>query len=713
MSDKLSFWIRAVLAAVAAVLLPVILKLILRAELSWILLVLLVFGKIALAIPSARLRGLPARACRILSILYTLGFAAVVLTGILITPYSAYGIWFESVQDGESRGVVSILIVLLAAVFSSALAGRFLRSPFLLPLYGQLLIAGGLLSLVYQIRPFYILLLCLLTLGTLVLSLRFVAQTNRLRNLAAFFLLFLALLALSWLPMLIAEPRGSRIVDQQLHPGLRQTVVAVFPRFPLLYGIPGFGYGFESKRLGGTPILSDAPIFEIQGQPGQRLYLRTAAYTTYDGQSWGKREEADSSVGMDDDTREGAGADEQSKLVPLSPGEIPSSSVRITLLTEYYTLLPFTLNTRSIHLPEEQIEGISGSFEQGYLLAEPLRSDQSIYLQYGQRLRDSGTEAPVLSAETANSYLELPNRLSPELTALARQLTDPSSDTRSTLRNIERYLAQNYTYNLEAERTPIGADFVDTFLFQHREGYCVHFASSFVILARLNGIPSRYATGFLAALPGGSPPFEDVRQPGLGTVSGLSSHAWPEVWLKDRGWTAWEATTAVNPSYYEEMGEDLLYEYGRVGNRLTNRQLRAILGREPLSREQTTSWSWGFNWQIFLLAIPALALLFIALLAIRRYGILVRVSLRPDRRSAMKVIAKIASAFHRQGVAFPDTLGWVRWARGACRDAPHLEPYVSRLLVVVQRLVYSNRSFRRRDLHYLRTFYLRFCAAIR
>lgn len=698
MSDKLPRWLQILLACVTAVLLPGILKLLIRPELSWLFLFVLVLGKIVLAVLSTQLSGIPGRAFRILSVLYTVGLAAAALTGILITPYSAYGIWFETVRDGEPRGVVSILMVLLAAVFSSALAQRFLHSEIILPVYGELLIAAGLLSLIYQNRLFYLLLLCSLALGCLVLSLRFVQPRNRLRNLAAFFLLFLALGAVSRLPLLFAEPRGSRIVDQQLHPGLRQTVVALFPRFPLLYGIPGFGYGFETKRLGGTPILSEAPIFDIQGRPGQRLYLRTAAYSTYNGQSWSKMPGTEASTPF-----------RPEQIRALSPGDTPPTSVRITLLAEYYTLVPFTLNTQSIYLPAEQIEGISGSFEEGFQLVAALRSGQSIYLGYEQRLRDRTNPVFDLSAEEAAAYLQLPDRLSPEIRELAALLADPDEDTRSTLRNIERYLAQNYAYNLEAERIPAGTDFVDGFLFQSKEGYCVHFASSFTVLARLNGIPTRYATGFLVTLPEGTFPFEGDMESGRGTVSGLSSHAWPEVWLGDRGWTTWEATTAVNPSYYEEFGDDWLYEYGRVENRLTNRQLRAILGREPVSQKRATIQGWNFNWQVLLLMIPLLALLFPTIWAVRRYGFLVLAIARPNRLSALKVVAKIAASRARRGAEPPERCGWVQWVHTSFQAVPQLHPKFRRLLVVIQRLVYSDHRFRERDLKFLSAFYLKYC----
>ena len=147
MTVRLPVWARIIFACTAALLFPGILKILLRADLAWPLLIALVLGKIGLSAFSLHLRGLYARAFKLLSILYSLGFATVVLAGVLISPYSAYGIWFEMIRDGSPRGLVSNVMVLLAAVFSSTLAKRFLDSEVLLPLYGQLLAAAGLLAL--------------------------------------------------------------------------------------------------------------------------------------------------------------------------------------------------------------------------------------------------------------------------------------------------------------------------------------------------------------------------------------------------------------------------------------------------------------------------------------------------------------------------------------------------------------------------------------
>ena len=73
---------------------------------------------------------------------------------------------------------------------------------------------------------------------------------------------------------------------------------------------------------------------------------------------------------------------------------------------------------------------------------------------------------------------------------------------------------------------------VEAFLAERR-GYCIHYSAAFALMARSLGIPTRIAIGY-ASRAGG----EGV----MTAVSGRSLHAWPEVWVDDVGWVAFEPT---------------------------------------------------------------------------------------------------------------------------------------------------------------------------
>jgi hypothetical protein len=85
----------------------------------------------------------------------------------------------------------------------------------------------------------------------------------------------------------------------------------------------------------------------------------------------------------------------------------------------------------------------------------------------------------------------------------------------------------------------LGANPTDEFLFESRRGYCEHYASSFALLMRLAGIPSRIVLGYLGGEPNPVGGYHMVWQ--------SDAHAWTEVWIAARGWVRVDPTAAVDP----------------------------------------------------------------------------------------------------------------------------------------------------------------------
>lgn len=132
-------------------------------------------------------------------------------------------------------------------------------------------------------------------------------------------------------------------------------------------------------------------------------------------------------------------------------------------------------------------------------------------------------------------YLQLPVSLPPTVPELARSLTDPVDSTYAKATTIERYLQTFGTY---AENTVVpqaGSDFVADFLVTRR-GYCVHYASAMVIMARSIGIPARFVEG-VAISPG-----SDSAQ---FLATGQAAHAWAELYFAGIGWLPFDATPAA------------------------------------------------------------------------------------------------------------------------------------------------------------------------
>ena len=84
---------------------------------------------------------------------------------------------------------------------------------------------------------------------------------------------------------------------------------------------------------------------------------------------------------------------------------------------------------------------------------------------------------------------------------------------------------------------------IDDFLFNTREGFCEHYASSFAFLMRAVGIPARVVVGYQGAEYN---PYEDYMM-----VYQYNAHAWNEVWLEGEGWVRFDPTAAVSPERIE------------------------------------------------------------------------------------------------------------------------------------------------------------------
>lgn len=103
------------------------------------------------------------------------------------------------------------------------------------------------------------------------------------------------------------------------------------------------------------------------------------------------------------------------------------------------------------------------------------------------------------------------------------------------------YQDQGFRYSLNPGR--LQNDHIDDFLFRQRQGFCEHYASSFVMLMRYVGIPARVVVGYQGGQAAPDGKTWEVRQ--------LDAHAWSEVWLNGR-WQRIDPTAAIAPERIEQ-----------------------------------------------------------------------------------------------------------------------------------------------------------------
>ncbi len=147
-----------------------------------------------------------------------------------------------------------------------------------------------------------------------------------------------------------------------------------------------------------------------------------------------------------------------------------------------------------------------------------------------------------ISPEEHTRGLQLPDNITQRMRDLVQSWRKSSADNRAIVEHALGYFRnEEFYYTL---RPPLlGSNPVDQFIFESRRGFCEHYASSFTLLMRLAGIPSRIVTGYQG---GEYNPLGDhliVRQ--------SDAHAWSEVWLKGAGWVRIDPTAAVAPERIE------------------------------------------------------------------------------------------------------------------------------------------------------------------
>jgi transglutaminase-like putative cysteine protease len=153
-----------------------------------------------------------------------------------------------------------------------------------------------------------------------------------------------------------------------------------------------------------------------------------------------------------------------------------------------------------------------------------VRSEQPLQ----PRLRQIDTKSP-------------PNR-NPRTVQLARELHGAHPETMDFVQTVLNMIReQPFFYTLTPPK--LSDNSVDDFLFDTKRGFCGHYASAFVALARAAGIPARVVTGYHG---GTLNPYGDywiVRQ--------SDAHAWAEVFIDGQGWTRIDPTAAIAPERVE------------------------------------------------------------------------------------------------------------------------------------------------------------------
>ncbi|WCC80569.1 DUF3488 and transglutaminase-like domain-containing protein [Cutibacterium equinum] len=136
-------------------------------------------------------------------------------------------------------------------------------------------------------------------------------------------------------------------------------------------------------------------------------------------------------------------------------------------------------------------------------------------------------------------YNEVPDGMPADIAELTHGIVKGKSAPVAKAIAIQDWLrdGSRFHYDIDAPEGD-GFQILQNFLLRTHRGYCIHFAASMALMARIEGIPSRVSVGFLPGDHDGD----------SWKVRANQMHAWPELYFQDYGWVRFEPTAAVAPA---------------------------------------------------------------------------------------------------------------------------------------------------------------------
>ena len=300
-------------------------------------------------------------------------------------------------------------------------------------------------------------------------------------------------------------------------------------------------------RLAGEWTSSDKAMLTVAAS--ERLYLRAVTYDIYNGHGW------DQSPGREREVAsEGPTFGDESPEKPTIGDAFENETIEIEiqepsgryLYSSGYPVKTFApvLVVESGNQPFLGALKATGPLESGSTYSMTVAKSQATKAQ----LRVAGTDYP----NAIRQFYLGTDGITQRTRDLALDVVGTASNPYDQAEALARFLQGDPTFRYRTNvRLPADPeqDFVDYFLFDRengRIGFCEHYASAMVMMARTLGIPARMAAGFAPGEQVQSPEAPpDAPRTQLWQVRQKNSHAWAELYFPGYGWQTFEATKSI------------------------------------------------------------------------------------------------------------------------------------------------------------------------
>lgn len=155
--------------------------------------------------------------------------------------------------------------------------------------------------------------------------------------------------------------------------------------------------------------------------------------------------------------------------------------------------------------------------------------------------------------------------------------------------SIKSVLHSNAEYSLEPGKTPANEEITHYLLTENHKGYCSHFATAGTVLARISGVPARYAEGYVI-IPSDFDNAENINNYYKIDIQDSRAHAWTEFYIDGYGWIPFEFTPGYDLCIIS--AEEILKSDSTqtsIVEVTVPEQTTIVTRQEPDSSTQTTS----------------------------------------------------------------------------------------------------------------------------
>lgn len=376
-------------------------------------------------------------------------------------------------------------------------------------------------------------------------------------------------------------------------------------RFLDTFSLMKSGYNDSSTRLGGNVTLNDEVALSVSGKVP--TYLRGNTKYVYTGRIW----ERNDNIYRTENTASNEALKYYSGYSKYSYEVNPLGVNSMSLFVPSYP--------ESVNLSNKQDQRVYYSINDQTFMDNIIVKDAykvTYFDETGIRAKAfSNSEKELTGYE---DFLKVPDSVTNRTRELTLSIVEGINTNAGKVAAIRQYLKDNQTYSLEPGDVPQDEDFVDHFLFEVKEGYCVYYASAMTIMLRIAGIPARYAEGFLV--------FDEKEDDGSTTVRNSDAHAWAEMLTDPENgiWTIVDATgTPRSQSGIETPETEITQTSSRPTNSNTSTTPRTTTALEDeggnLPKDNGEATAARNNSLIFFLifAIPLILLYLIKMLRVR------------------------------------------------------------------------------------------------